>query len=66
MNPSTGYLILRTSAEDLRTSLQIQTQTVSRMSRSSAEGFRYSAGYLKLRFREDIVISHGRNWFCSD
>ena len=66
MSPSTGYLILRASAEDLRTSLQIQTQTVSRMSRSLAEGFRYSTGYLKLRFREDIVIIHARNWFCRD
>ena len=28
MKPSFGYLIPRTSAEDLRTNLQIQTQTL--------------------------------------
>ena len=32
-----GYLIPRILAEDLKTSLQIQTQTLSRISRSSAE-----------------------------
>ena len=41
MKPSAGYLIPRTSNENLRTSLQIQTQTLDRRSRSSAESFRY-------------------------
>ena len=37
MKQSAGYLIPRTSAEDLRTSLQIQIQTLDRISRSLAK-----------------------------
>ena len=37
MKPSAEYLISKTSAEDLTTSLQIQTQTFGRISRFSAE-----------------------------
>ena len=37
MKPSAGYLIPRTSAKDLYTSPQVQTQTLSRISRSLAE-----------------------------
>ena len=53
MKPSAGYLIPRTSAEDLYTSPQVQTQILSRISRSSAESFRFAAGYLKLRYQTE-------------
>ena len=45
------YLIPRISTEDLRTTLQIQTQTLDPISRSSAESFIYAAGYLKFRYQ---------------
>ena len=51
MKPSAGYLIPKTSAEDLRTILQIQAQTLGQISKSSAESFRYAAGYPKLRYQ---------------
>ena len=51
MKPSARYLIPKTSAEDLQTSLQIHTETLSRISTSSAESFRFAAGYLKLRYQ---------------
>ena len=46
-----GYLIPRISAKDLKTGLQIQTQTFCRILRSSAESLRYAAGYLKLIYQ---------------
>ena len=57
MKASSGYLIERTSAEDLQTTLQIQAQTLGRISRSSTESlkrrpsFRIAAEYLKLRYQ---------------
>ena len=39
-----------------KTSLQIKTQTVGRTSRSSAERFRYAAGYLENSKQYGIVI----------
>ena len=45
------YLIPRTSAEDLRSSLQVQFQTPGSISKSSAGSFRCVVGYLKLRYQ---------------
>ena len=59
MTPSAGYMIPRTSAEDLRTSLQIQSQAIDRISRASVESFRYAAGYLKLRY-QTVCINQPR------
>ena len=53
MKPLAGYLIPKTSAEDLSTSLQIQTQTHDRISRSSAENFKWAAEYLKFRYQAE-------------
>ena len=41
MKPSAGYLNLRTSADEMYTNFQIQTQTLGRISRSSAESSYY-------------------------
>ena len=51
MKPSAGYLKLKSSAEEMETNLQIQTQTIGRISRSSAESFRCAAGHLKFRYQ---------------
>ena len=57
MKALTGYLIERTSVDDLQTTLQIQAQTLGRISRSSTENlrprlsFRIAAGYLGLRYQ---------------
>ena len=51
MKPSAVYLIPRNLTEDLRTRLEIQTQALGRISRSSAESFRYVTVYLKLRYQ---------------
>ena len=59
MKPSPGYLIPITSAEDLKTSLQIQTQTIDQISRSSAESFRCVAGNPNSDVRQDVLISRG-------
>ena len=56
MKPSAGYLIPKTSAEDLSTSLQIQTQTYDRISRSSAESFKWATEYLKFRYQTECGI----------
>ena len=45
MKPSVRYLIPITSAEDLRTSLQIKTQTISQISRSTAICYSYQKKY---------------------
>ena len=67
MKLSAGCLIPKTSAEDLRTSLQIQTQTLDRISRSSAESLNARLRLLDVRpdiwnsdIRQDVVISHGK------
>ena len=57
--PLAGYLIPITSAQNLRTSLQIQTQTIGQISRSSAESFRCAPEILNSDVRQDEVISHG-------
>ena len=49
MKLSAGCLIPKTSAEDLRTSLQIQTQTLDRISRSSAESLNARLRLLDVR-----------------
>ena len=51
MKASAGCLIVRTSADDLLTSLQILTQTIGRKLRSLAESFRFATGYLNLRYQ---------------
>ena len=51
MKSSAGYLTPRTSAKDLRTSLQIQIQNPGSISKSSAESFRCVVGYLKFRYQ---------------
>ena len=51
MKSSARYLIARTSAEDLLISLQIQTETLGRILRSSAQSSRCAAGYLNLRYQ---------------
>ena len=63
-----GYLIPRILAEDLKTSLQIQTQTLSRISRSSAESLNPRPRVSDMLpdiwnwdIRQDLVISHGTN-----
>ena len=67
MKPSAGYLISRTSAKDLRTSLQIQTQTLGRISRSSAEDLNPRPRVSDMRpdiwnsdIRQDVVINDGK------
>ena len=50
---SAGYLLSRASAEDYRTCLQNQAQTLGRTSGSSAESFRCAAGYLKLSYQTE-------------
>ena len=64
MKPSPGYLIPITSAEDLKTSLQIQTQTIDQISRSSAESFRCVPGNPKFRCQTGC-INQPRYWFHS-
>ena len=61
-----GYLIPRTLAEDLRTNLQIRTQTFSRILRSLAESLNPRPRVSDVRpdiwnsdIRQDVVISHG-------
>ena len=54
MKSSARYLIARTSAEDLLISLQIQTETLGRILRSSAKSFRCAAGYLNLRYQTGL------------
>ena len=67
MKPSAGYLIPRTSAKDLYTSPQVQTQTLSRISRSLAESLNPRPRVSDLRpdiwnwdIRQNVVISHGK------
>ena len=50
MKPWATCLIPSTLGKDLTTSLQIQTQSLGQISRSSAESFRRATGYLKLRY----------------
>ena len=45
------YLISRTSTKDLRTSLQIQSQSLGQIWRSSAESFRCAAGHLRFNYQ---------------
>ena len=66
MKPSAGYLIPRTSAEELWTSLLIQTQTLGRISTFSAESLNPRPRVSDLRpdiwiwdIRQHVVISHG-------
>ena len=60
MKPSAGYLIPRTSVKDLRTNLEIQTQTLGWISRSSTESLstRPKVSDMWPDICQDIVISH--------
>ena len=69
MKPLAGYLIPRTSADNLSTSLQIQAQTLGRISRSLTKSLNPRSRVSDLRsdirkwgVRQDVVISHGNLW----
>ena len=67
MKTSTRYLIPTTPAEDLRTSLQIQTQTLGRISRFLDESLNPRTRVSDMRpdirnsdIRKDLAIRHGK------